>query len=163
MPALDATKGTHIPAVESGPMFKKIAVAYNDSPEAQHALGAAIQLAQSLGAELSTITVAAELPAYTAFAAAGDPSLPQLLHDDRDSYLQVLGNKARASALLQGVSLQCHVVEGREVHAIVSFLRTHQADLLVIGLHQRDLYLARLWSTVYELAQEAPCSVLGVH
>jgi hypothetical protein len=32
-----------------------------------------------------------------------------------------------------------------------------------MGLHQRSLHLARLWSTVYELAQEAPCSVLGVH
>ena len=144
-------------------MFKKIAVAYNGSPQAEHALMSAIQLAQSVGAELSTITVAAELPAYTAFAAAGDPSLPQILAGDRDSYLKVLGDKARASALLHGIELQCHVVEGREVQAIVRFLRTQQADLLVIGLHQKDLYLARLWSTVYELAQEAPCSVLGVH
>ena len=144
-------------------MFKKIAVAYNDSPEAEHALASAIQLAQSVGAELSTITVAAELPAYTAFAAAGDPSLPRVLEDDRDKYYRVLGEKARASAHLHGIELQCHVVEGREVQAIVRFLRLQQADLLVIGLHQKDLYLARLWSTVYELAQEAPCSVLGVH
>jgi hypothetical protein len=41
--------------------------------------------------------------------------------------------------------------------------RKHEADLLVVGLHNRDLYIARLWSTVYELAQEAPCSVLGVY
>lgn len=49
------------------------------------------------------------------------------------------------------------------MEAIVDFLRSQKADLLVVGLHQRDLYIARLWSTVYELAQEAPCSVLGVH
>jgi hypothetical protein len=49
------------------------------------------------------------------------------------------------------------------VATIVSFLRSQGTDLLIIGLHQRDLYLARLWSTVYGLAQEAPCSVLGVH
>jgi nucleotide-binding universal stress UspA family protein len=55
------------------------------------------------------------------------------------------------------------VVEGAGVEAIVDFLRKQKADLLVIGLHQRDFYIARLWSTVYELAQEAPCSVLGVH
>jgi hypothetical protein len=45
----------------------------------------------------------------------------------------------------------------------VNFLRGQKIDLLVMGLHQRSLHLARLWSTVYELAQEAPCSVLGVH
>ncbi len=144
-------------------MFKKIAVAYNESPEAEHALVCAIQLAKSLGAELTTITVAAELPAYTAFAAAGDPSLSHVLADDREQFYEILQRKARSSAQLHGIDLHSHIVEGREVASIVSFLRTHKADLLVVGLHQRDLYLARLWSTVYELAQEAPCSVLGVH
>ena len=37
------------------------------------------------------------------------------------------------------------------------------ADQLVIGLHQHDFYLSRLWSSVYDLAQDATCSVLGVH
>jgi len=144
-------------------MFRTIAVAYNQSPEAEHALLCAIRLAKSLGAELSTITVAAELPAYAAFAAATGPSLSRVLANDRDKFYEVLEEKARASARPHGVEIQCHVVEGREVEAIVNFLRMQKIDLLVIGLHQRNLYLARLWSTVYELAQEAPCSVLGVH
>ena len=144
-------------------MFKKIAVAYNESPEAERALACAIQLAKGVGAELSTITVSAELPAYAAFATAADPSISRMLADDRSRLYEVLQAKASASALLHGIELQNHVVEGREVQAIVSFLRMQKADLLVIGLRQRDLYLARLWSTVYELAQEAPCSVLGVH
>jgi len=49
------------------------------------------------------------------------------------------------------------------VQAILHFLREERADLLVIGLHQHDFYLSRLWSSVYDLAQDAPCSVLGVH
>lgn len=32
---------------------------------------------------------------------------------------------------------------------MLQFLREQHADLLVIGLHQHDFYLARLWSTVY--------------
>jgi len=144
-------------------MFKKIAVAYNESPEAEHALVSAIQLAKCLGTELSTITVAEELPAYTVFAGAADPALSRILTDDRRSIYEALQEKARAAAQSHGIEVQSHIVEGRQVEAIVRFLRTHKADLLVIGLHQRDLYLARLWSTVYELAQEAPCSVLGVH
>jgi len=144
-------------------MFRKIAVAYNESPEAERALVCAIHLAKSLGAELSAITVTAALPAYTAFAGAADPSMSRVLADDREKFCEVLQEKARLSAQLHNVEIQNHIVEGREVEAIVRFLRTHETDLLVIGLHQRDLYLARLWSTVYELAQEAPCSVLGVH
>ncbi len=144
-------------------MFRKIAVAYNESPEAEHALGCAIQLAKSLGAELSTITVAAELPGYTAFAGAADPALSRVLANDQESFYEALREKARASAELHGVALQSHIVEGGEIEAIVSFLRRHKADLLVIGLHQQNLHIARLWSTVYGLAQEAPCSVLGVH
>jgi hypothetical protein len=55
------------------------------------------------------------------------------------------------------------IVEGRETRAILHFLREQKADLLVIGLHQHDSYVSRLWSSVYDVAQDAPCSVLGVH
>ena len=144
-------------------MFRKIAVAYNESAEAQRALTSAIQLAESLNAELETITVMTNPPSYAAFATAADSSLPQILKADRIQFYESLHDRARASARLHGIELQSHTVEGAAVDAIVKLLRAHKADLLVIGLHQRDSYIARLWSTVYELAQEAPCSVLGVH
>jgi nucleotide-binding universal stress UspA family protein len=144
-------------------MYKKIAVAYNESVEAQRALASAIQLAKSLDAELETITVMADLPSYTAFASAADPSLPQVLKTDRARFYEALQERARTTALSHGLQLQSHTVEGAAVDAIVKHLRARKSDLLVVGLHQRDLYIARLWSTVYELAQEAPCSVLGVH
>ena len=144
-------------------MFRKIAIAYNESAEAQRALASAILLARSLNAELVTITVMADLPSYTAFASAGDPSLPQVLRADREKFYEALHDKATASARDQGLILTSHTVQGSAVEAIVKVLRASRADLLVIGLHQRDSYIARLWSTVYELAQEAPCSVLGVH
>ena len=116
-----------------------------------------------MNGELEVITVMADLPAYTAFAGVADPSLPHELEQDRGKFYQRLQEKARALALSHGVELRTHLVEGHGVDAIVDFLRAQKADLLVIGLHQRDFYIARLWSTVYELAQEAPCSVLGVH
>ena len=144
-------------------MFKKIAVAYNESPEAERALTSGIQLANTLGAELSTITVPTPLPAYTAFVTASGPSLSHVLMSDHENSYGVLERKASDIAQSQGLQIRCHVIEGHEVATIVSFLRSQGTDLLIIGLHQRDLYLARLWSTVYGLAQEAPCSVLGVH
>ena len=144
-------------------MFQKIVVAYDGSREAERALVSAIRLAKSLNAELHAVTVMADLPAYAAFAEAADASITQLLQEDRTKFHQNLQEKARALALRDSMEIRSHLVEGHEVEAIVEFLRMQKADLLVIGLHQRDLYIARLWSTVYELAQEAPCSVLGVH
>jgi nucleotide-binding universal stress UspA family protein len=158
-----SSKLTFNPRNRQESMFKKIAVAYNESPEADRAFIAAIRLAKCLSAELSTITVVADLPAYTAFAGVADPEFSRVLVDDREKSYALLQEKARISAQIQGVEVISHIVEGSEVVAIIDFLRKEKADLLVIGLHQHNLHIARLWSTVYELAQGAPCSVLGVH
>ncbi len=144
-------------------VYSKIVVAYNESDESQRALAAAIQLAKRLEAELETITVMADHPSYIAFSGAADPSLPRVLEEDRVKFYEGLQEKARATAAKHGMTAQMHTVEGSAVDAIVTLLRTRKADLLVIGLHQCDFYIARLWSTVYELAQAAPCHVLGVH
>jgi nucleotide-binding universal stress UspA family protein len=77
-------------------MYKKITVAYNETPEAERALLSAIQLAKSLSAELRTFAVMADRPAYAVFVAAGDPSLPRILEDDRLKFYQGLQEKARA-------------------------------------------------------------------
>jgi nucleotide-binding universal stress UspA family protein len=144
-------------------MFKKIAVAYNESPEARRALASAIQLAKSIGAELQAITIMPDLPGYTAYAAAADPSLEGTLLEDRRRHYEQLHAEARTIALSEGIDLATYLLEGDEVGVIVDFILHHQTDLLVIGLHRRTLHISRLWSTVYEVAQQAPCSVLGVH
>jgi nucleotide-binding universal stress UspA family protein len=144
-------------------MFRRIVVAYDGSPESHRSLLAAIQLAKSLNAELHTVTVIGDLPAYTAFANAADPAVPRMLEQDRRQFYQTLQEKARDLFASYGIGFQGHLIEGPPVEAIVDFLRRQKADLLVLGLHQRQLHIARLWSTVYELAQDAPCSVLGVH
>jgi nucleotide-binding universal stress UspA family protein len=143
-------------------MFQKIIVAYNESPEAERAFIAAIRLAKIVNGELHAVTAMADLPAYTAYADVAI-SLAHALQQDRVKFYQLLQEKARALARTYGIELRTHLVDGHAVGAIVDFLREQKAELLVIGLHQRDHYIARLWSTVYELAQEAPCSVLGVH
>ncbi len=144
-------------------MFKKIIVAYNESAEASRALSAAIQLAKTLGAELHAVTITKPLPASSAFAATASSLLAQtLITDQRDRYEQLL-TEASESAHQQGVDLTTHLAEGQEVEAILRCVVRNKADLLVIGIHQHSLYVSRLWSTVYEVAQDSPCSVLGVH
>jgi nucleotide-binding universal stress UspA family protein len=144
-------------------MFQKIVVAYNESPESKRALVSAIQLARSLNAELHAVTVMTDPPAYTVYAGALDASISQVLRDDRALFYEQLQERTRAFGISHDIELHSHLVDGSPVEAVVDFLRSHKADLLVLGLHQRDLHIARLWSTVYELAQDAPCSVLGVH
>jgi len=144
-------------------MFKRIAVAYNESPEAGRALASAIQLAKALGAELKVITVIEDPPLYTAYASATDGSLERTMRDDRYKRYEQLQAEARESALREGVAVVTHVLDGEAASSLVEFLLRDKPDLLVIGLHRRTSHISRIWSTVYEVAQEAPCSVLGVH
>jgi nucleotide-binding universal stress UspA family protein len=144
-------------------MFSKIVVALNELPESQRALRTAIELAHAYSAELATVSILGDFPAYTSYAIVVDPSAPNAMQEDRRRAHGELHEKASLLAQEQGVRATGSIVEGREVQAILHFLRDERADLLVIGLHQHDFYLSRLWSSVYDLAQEAPCSVLGVH
>ena len=144
-------------------MFSRIVVALNELPESQRALRAAIDLARTCNAELATVSILGDLPTYTSFAIVADPNAPNAMREDQRRIHGELHEKASQLALEHGVCASGSIVEGREVQAILHYLREENADLLVIGLHQHDFYLSRLWSSVYDLAQEAPCSVLGVH
>jgi nucleotide-binding universal stress UspA family protein len=144
-------------------MFSKIVVALNDQPESQRALRTAIDLARADNAELATVSILGDLPAYTSFAIVVDPGAPNAMKKDRRRFHGEPHERASKLAQEHGVHATGAIVEGREVHAVLGFLKDVDADLLVMGLHQHDFYLSRLWSSVYDLAQEAPCSVLGVH
>jgi nucleotide-binding universal stress UspA family protein len=144
-------------------MFKNIAVAYDESHEARRALAAALHLAKTLGVGLETITVMEKLPAYTAFATSADPAMLSVLDEDRLRYYEKLQETARTHAMREGVELATHLLDGETVDEIVNFVCDHKIDLLVIGLHRRHDRLSRLWSTVYTIAQNVPCSVFGVH
>jgi nucleotide-binding universal stress UspA family protein len=144
-------------------MFSKIVVALNDLPESQRALRVAIDLAHSCGASLATVSILGDLPAYTSFAIVADPAAPATMREDQRRIQSELHDRATRLAKEHGIQATSAIVEGREVQAILRFLKEQQADLLVVGLHQHDFYLSRLWSSVYDLAQDATCSVLGVH
>ena len=144
-------------------MFSRIVVALNELPESQRAHRTAIELARAGDAELATVSILGDLPAYTSFAAVVDSGAPSAIQDARRRAHSELHEEASKLAQQHGVRARGSIVEGREVQAILHFLKDEHADLLVIGLHQHDFYLSRLWSSVYDLAQEATCSVLGVH
>jgi nucleotide-binding universal stress UspA family protein len=144
-------------------MFSKLVVALNDLPESQRALRAAIDLARLCNAELATVSILGDLPAYTSYSIVVDPGAPDLMMEERRNRHKEMHEKAANLARELGVHAQGSIVVGKEVHEILHFLKEQNADLLVIGLHQHDFYLSRLWNSVYDLALGASCSVLGVH
>ena len=144
-------------------MFQNIAVAYDQSSEAERALQTAIPLAKALGSNLHTVTFAEELPAYTAYGVAGDPSVLRTLGEDRDKFYGDLQKRAQEMASAKSVQVVTHLLDGEKVDGIIQFVSEQKIDLLVVGLHHRSLRVSRLWSTVYTLAQEIRCSILGVH
>jgi nucleotide-binding universal stress UspA family protein len=148
---------------EAAKPFQKIVVAYDNSLAARHALNAGIELCKLLGTPLETITVIEPPPIYTGFALAVDPEVARGLESDRRRYYEELMEFAVAEGRRHSVEVTGHLVETEEVDGVVSFLRSNNADLLVIGLRQHSSHVARLWSTVASLEQKAPCSVLAVH
>ena len=144
-------------------MFSKIVTVLNELPESQRALRKAIDLAQLCTAELVTVSILGDLPAYASFSIVADSTAPDELMAERRRRHSEMHEGAANLARKLGVQTQGSIIVGNEVRAILQFLREQSADLLVIGLHQHDFYLSRLWSGVYDLAQDATCSVLGVH
>src|ERR1700755_1428447 len=106
-------------------MFKKITVAYNESPAASRGLASAIHLARSLSADLRAVTIVQAPPAYMSYAHAADSSVDQMLNQDRREIYERLEAGGRDRARPQGVELETHLLEGDEVEAIVRFIGQH--------------------------------------
>jgi nucleotide-binding universal stress UspA family protein len=143
-------------------MFKKIAVVFDESPSASHALTSAIALAKTLGSELQTVTMVEPPAAYTGYVSAA-PLLSQVLSEGRVKFYERLQETVQAEGRRHSIAIHANLVTGDEVAAIVAFLRQEKMDLRVLELHSYTPRMARLWSTVSGLEQEAPCSVLGIH
>jgi len=142
--------------------FQKIIVAYDDSPAARQALSVGIELCKILDAPLQTVTVIEPPPAYSAFVVVANSDVAQDLESDRRQRYQEIMESAVAEGNRHSIKVTGHLLEGNEVERVVSFLRAREADLLMIGLPQHSSHISRLWSTVANLEQNAPCSVLAI-
>ena len=145
-------------------MFKRILVAYDESPESGRALTTGIHLAKSLNAELRAVSVQENLPPYAGYIDAEVPGGTTLLRQQAVDYYRDLQTRAQQEAQREGVILTSELVEGDEVQAIVECVQKTQSDLLVLGLHRHSLLFSRLWNhTTYDLSQQLSSSILGVH
>jgi nucleotide-binding universal stress UspA family protein len=102
-------------------MFSRIAAALSDLPESQHALRTAIELARASNADLATVSILGDLPAYTSFAIVVDPNAPNAMKEERRRAHGELHEKASLLAQEHGVRTKGSIIEGREVQAILHF------------------------------------------
>jgi nucleotide-binding universal stress UspA family protein len=143
-------------------MFHTIMVAYDESPEAAHALASAIDLAKPLGAHLKIITVVEPLPAFYNVAAIVSPTIVDESLEDRRSQLRTLQQSAVRRATAAGVNADAILVDGGEVSGIVLAAQREHADLLVIGLRKHH-GLGAFTSTAHHVADHTPCALLEVN
>jgi nucleotide-binding universal stress UspA family protein len=144
-------------------MFKKIAVAFDESPEADRALHSALSLAKLASSQLYIITVIEGFPAYMGYVSAVAPEAARVMKEERRTFYHDLQDRAKAAAEEVGLALRTELVEGDEVEALLSAINRIEPDLLVVGLRQDAGGLSRyLGGTAHRLAQHARCDVLGV-
>ncbi|WP_447978964.1 universal stress protein [Candidatus Nitrospira bockiana] len=139
-------------------MFGKILVANDGSEGGIKALHAAIDLAKRYGADLHQLSVEERLPHYA--ATVGE--VVEARQEAADYFRRVIA-EANDAARAEGVRLTPHVLPGHEVETIVTFVKEHGFDLLVIGFMGHSKIFGRIWgSTSQNLTKLSPCSVLVV-
>ena len=139
-------------------MFHKIMVAYDESAEAGRALQASIELAKTLGAELTVVTVLEPLPGYYSFAVSSVPAW-NWTEEKRIRY-GALQAEARQQANASGIVFDAELINGDEVNAIVECAKRHHSDLLVLGMRKHSWLMTG--HTSQDVAERAPCAVLGI-
>lgn len=144
-------------------MFKKIAVAFDESAEADRAFHAALDLAKLTSAELYIVTVIENLPAYISYVSAVAPDVPGLLKSQRRTFYEDLHGRAKLMAEQSGIRFHGEIVEGDEIQAMLQLLNQIRPDLLVVGLRLEPGGLSQLLGgTAHRLALHARCNVLGI-
>ncbi len=144
-------------------MFKKIAVAFDESPEAARAFHSALELAKLAAAELTLITVVENLPAYISYVSAIAPDVPVLLQNERHAFYADLHRKARKTAEQAGITIHSKISEGSEIEGLLKLIDDVCPDLLMIGLRREPGGLSGyLGGTAHRLALHAKCDILGI-
>jgi nucleotide-binding universal stress UspA family protein len=139
-------------------MFENILVAHDGSDGAQRAFDAAVELASRLRANLHMISVEEDLPRYAETMLEIDEE-----KEVEDTYFGQLAAQATRRAALRAVTLECSIIPGHEVKAIVDFAAQGGFDLLVVGFAGHSAVYEHLWGgTSHNLTRMAHCNVLVI-
>jgi nucleotide-binding universal stress UspA family protein len=141
-------------------------VGYDDSEGAGAVVERAVELAETLDARLVVVSVAPSGVATTSGVAIGIeyvPPDPDLEATIRDALEKAVARVAE-SAERRGVECETRVVTGTPVDGILTVAEEVDADLIVVGHHERGFLERVLEGSVSgSVARRAHCDVLVVH
>ena len=139
-------------------MFKRILVAYDDSPGARNALQIGVELAR-WGAEAATLTVIAVEPPLPHYGATvGEFDAEQEFDDRRcERWLEA----ARAYADDRDTAITTQVRRGHAAQELMHAAQSLDSDVIVLGHSGHSAVWGRfLGSTTEKVSRHAHCSVL---
>jgi nucleotide-binding universal stress UspA family protein len=138
-------------------MFKHIVIANDGSEGGLRALTLACDLAKLHRATLHMISVE-EIPDVP----ASIDEVIEIKSEQNHRFHDAL-SKARAIAKDKGIKLDAEVVAGHAVAAVVAFVKSKKAELLVVGFMGHSALFERIiGGTADRLVRLAPCPVLVV-
>ena len=143
-------------------MFKRIVAALVSSSEGERAIQKAVELAVEFQADLEFLVIAQPSGVTQALASLNGPGVAQTVENDREHSLDSAQEQALALAKSKGLSATVQHVDSEIVESVLDILKQQKADLFVVGLHRGGPALGRIWNKVVELADQAPCAILGV-
>lgn len=142
--------------------IRRIVVATDFSPPANHALEYACALAEKFAAELHVLHVVVEplpLPAPDGAWIRPENVVPGLVEEARRDLA-----RHTDGINLQAGSLVCSVEVGFPIEQILKYVADHQGDLIVLGTQgHRGLSRLLLGSVAEKIVRLATCPVLTVH
>jgi nucleotide-binding universal stress UspA family protein len=144
---------------DSDIMRRRILVAVDGSEVFDRSLTRAAELARVLDAELHTITVQEQRPAFETIAV--EVELPQA---ELDRYFSEVEYQIRRAAEEAGIRIaSTKIIKGNPANEILRYIREASFDFVVLGRRnrRRGNYF-RLGSTVRKVAAHAPCTIVLV-
>jgi nucleotide-binding universal stress UspA family protein len=141
-------------ASEPAPI-RNILVCYDGSPQSEHALARAAELARAPHKNVAVISVADPIYRTAPFTGYAGP-------DEEDAHNRLLA-EAKAKLSAHGISATTTEQVGSAADVIVEVAHEAGADLIVVGSRHRGLLQRLLFGSVSgALVVEAPCDVLVV-
>jgi nucleotide-binding universal stress UspA family protein len=142
-------------------LLRKTLVIHDGSKHANKAFEKALALTLFAESELHVMYVSESPPQFASMVGEVEEH-----KEAEEAFYDDLAGKLRRQAAGKEMSLETHFHYGQNIETIVSFIKDHYFDLLVIGSLGRSNIFKKLMglrvNTAKNLALSAPCTVLMV-
>jgi nucleotide-binding universal stress UspA family protein len=137
-------------------MFKKLLVAYDGSEDSKKALEIALELSRKFDSDVHLLTIIEQLPRYAATIGEVQEALAEITRAIEKQQTLVCED-----AREKGIDIQCRILPGHEVEAIIAYAQKGHFDALLLGRKGQSAILrTQSGSTAVQISTHAPCTVI---